>query len=165
VRPSSRPSATDDPARLAAAALLGTAAGMRSFTPAAALAVRGRLGDRPVVRVATAALALGELAGDKHPRTPSRTSPPALAGRIGSGAFVGLVAGGARGAAVGATASTAASFAFERLRGAIVARTPAPDPVVAVGEDALAIGTALAGAGLIPEERSLLARVRRLARI
>jgi uncharacterized membrane protein len=149
MRPPLRPAPDHAATRLGAAALLGASAGMRSFTPVAVLAARGGLGDRRVVRVATAVLALGELGADKHPRTPSRTAPPALAGRIGSGALVGFVAGGARGAAVGAGAAVAASYGFERLRGAVVARSPAPDAVVALAEDALAGGTAVAGAALL----------------
>jgi len=156
--------APDDTARrVGAAALLGAATGMRSLTPVAVLVLRGRLTDRPAARVVATGLALGELVGDKLPKTPARTSPPPLVGRIVGGAVVGAVAGGPRGAAVGAASSLAASFAFERLRAAIVERTGTPDVAVALGEDALAVGTALAGATLIPEDRSLRARARRLS--
>jgi uncharacterized membrane protein len=125
------------------AALLGTAAGLRSATPFGALALRGRLGGG---RARTAALlaAGGELVADKLPMTPSRTSPPAFAGRLASGAAAGrLVGGTAAGAAVGSATAAAGAFAGERMRAAIGHRTGWPDPLVALAEDALAVGLAL----------------------
>jgi uncharacterized membrane protein len=125
------------------AALLGAAAGLRSATPFGALALRGRLGDG-VGRTAALLAAAGELVADKLPMTPSRTSPPALAGRLASGATCGKVAGGAAGAIAGSAAAAATAFAGERTRAALGRRTGLSDPLIALAEDALAIGVALA---------------------
>lgn len=87
--------------------------------------------------------ALGELAADKHPRTPDRTDPGAAAGRIVSGALAGAftrsgpasIAGGIAGAA-GAVVGTQLGH---RLRTRL-ARQFGTDWPVAIAEDALAIG-------------------------
>lgn len=128
---------------LRAAALLGAAAGLRTATPFGALALRGRLGDGPV-RTAALTAAAGEIVIDKLPMTPSRTSPPGLAGRLASGAACGGLTAGAAGAAVGSAAAALAAFAGERTRAAIGRRSGWPDPLVAVAEDMLATGVALA---------------------
>jgi uncharacterized membrane protein len=125
------------------AAVLGGSAGLRSMTPVAALAVGGRLGESRALRWTLVAAAAGELIADKLPQTPSRTSPPALAGRLATGAFVGWNAAGVGGAALGAVAAGGAAVAGQRLRGALVARSGWPDPAIAVAEDGLAAGLAL----------------------
>ncbi len=125
------------------AILLGAAAGLRTSMPFGALALRSRLGAGPV-RVAAFAAVAGELTIDKLPMTPSRTSPPGLAGRLASGAACGGLTAGVAGAVVGSAAAAAAAFAGERTRAAIGQWTGLPDPLVAVAEDALAIGVALA---------------------
>jgi uncharacterized membrane protein len=118
-------------------AVIGAACGLRTFSGPAALAVHRGLGG-PRGRVAIVAVAVGELVGDKLPMTPARTSPPALAGRIVAGAFCGQRVGGAAGAGVGAAAAVMSAFAGMRARGEVVRALKLPDPVVAVGEDAVA---------------------------
>lgn len=127
---------------LPSAALLGAAGGLRSATPWAALALRGRLGGgrRRVMPVVAAA---GELVGDKLPQTPSRTSPPALGGRLVGGAAAGGLVAGPAGALVACGAAAFGAFAGERARAALGRRTGLPDPLIAVGEDLIAIGVAL----------------------
>jgi uncharacterized membrane protein len=128
---------------LAAAALLGVSGGLRTFTPLAALAVRGRLGGARAATVLPV-LAGGELVGDKLPIVPPRTSPPALAGRVGSGAVCGVTVAGPAGAVAGALAAAAATFAFTRGRAALGARTGVPDPLLGLCEDVAAIALAAA---------------------
>ena len=138
---------------LASAATLGWVAGMRSMT-APALASDALTGAHtfparqlahPLVRRGLAVAALGELVADKLPMTPSRTSPPALIGRLGSGVVVGAAIAAARGdsrvvaALVGGAMAVASSFLMESLRAETGRHTETPDPVVAVGEDALAV--------------------------
>lgn len=85
---------------------------------------------------------LGELVGDKLPKTPSRSALPPLLGRAASGALVGaavFVSEGRRattGAALGSTAAIVAAFAGERLRALAVEKTGLPDPAIALAEDA-----------------------------
>jgi len=143
-----------------AATALGWTAGMRSMTAPALLAralprASGSLLSRPTVRAGLAVAALGEMAADKHPAIPSRTSPPALIGRLGSGLLVGATIASARGdsrlagALIGGAAAVASSFAMERLRAEAGRQSGAPDAVVAVGEDALAVALGSAGASAV----------------
>jgi uncharacterized membrane protein len=125
------------------AALLGAAAGLRTSTPFGALALRGRLGGGSV-RLAAVACVVGELVIDKLPMTPSRTSPPGLACRLASAAVCGGLTSGAAGTVVGSAAACGAAFAGERTRAAIGRRIGLSDPLIALAEDALAIGIALA---------------------
>ena len=128
--------------RIAGAALLGAACGMRTFSGPAALAWRGAWVPGPG-RLALFAAAGGEVVGDKLPMIPPRTSPGPLAGRLVSGALCGARLAGAPGVAAGALAAAAATFGLPRARAAVAERTGLPDPVVAVGEDALAAASAL----------------------
>ncbi len=104
---------------------------------------------RDPARLALAALAAGELIADKLPGTPARTIPPALAFRALSGGYAGrsvarsLAADGRAGAIAGAAGAIAAAYLGMALRSAIVRATRLPDPIVALGEDALAIGGAV----------------------
>ena len=88
---------------------------------------------------------LGELIGDKLPRTPSRTAWPPILGRAVSGGLVGAAASlsegrhAATGAIVGSSAAVVAAFAGENLRALVVNRIGLPDPVVAVAEDAVVL--------------------------
>ena len=85
---------------------------------------------------------LGELVGDKLPKTPRRTALPPLLGRAASGALVGaavFVSDGRRattGAALGSTAAIVAALVGERLRALAVEKTGLPDPPIALAEDA-----------------------------
>jgi uncharacterized membrane protein len=129
------------PPALRAAALLGAVGGLRTSMPWGALALRGRLGGG--TRLAPLVAVAGELVIDKLPHTPSRTSPPGLACRLGSGAAAGWLIAGAPGAAIGSTAAGLSAFAGERTRAALGRRTGLPDPLIAVVEDLVAMGVAL----------------------
>ncbi len=143
--------------RLAMAAGLGLATGMRSMTPIAM--VSRELSDRPrlprhasrleewlardMVAVTLSAMALGELVADKLPGIPARVSPAPLFGRGVLGGVVGALAAGeddrALGAVVGAIAAVVGSYAGWFLRREAVRATMLPDAALAVGEDALTI--------------------------
>jgi len=142
---------------LLTAGLLGVVAGLRSQLPQAALAARGlepTSGPLSVLRSgvgrrAAYVAAVGELVIDKLPSTPSRVAPRGLAGRIASGAVAGASlasASGRRGAPLilpavfGAVGAYAGSWGGYSVRKAVVTASRLPDPVVAVGEDLLAVG-------------------------
>lgn len=135
-------------------AALGWVTGMRSLT-APALASRSLgharafpadLLTTPFAQNGLAVAALGELAADKHPDIPARTTPVPLAGRFGMGALVGAAVAATRGesrlggALLGGAVAVASSFVMERARREAGDRTGLPDLAVAVGEDALAVG-------------------------
>ena len=140
------------------AAALGWAVGMRSMTPPAVLArglARGLRPRRQPGKALASAVrwlplaAAGEMAADKLPAMPDRTSPPVLAGRVLSGAAVGAALGQARrtrpvaGALAGVAGAVASSFVMMRLRQRVGRRLDLPDAAVAVAEDALAVGLSL----------------------
>ena len=138
------------------AAVLGAATGMRSTVALAALVLRRSDGLPAVFRNPTArriaALADGaELVADKLPMTPSRLDPPGLAGRLISAGLAAMVlARSAHRTPIPAVlTASAAALAAARVchdaRAALARRVP--DPVVAVAEDALAIGLAALGSG------------------
>lgn len=138
---------------------LGVAAGMRSQVPGAVLAFRQpdaprRAGWRswPVLRNVWGRRALmlsgaGELAADKLPDIPPRTSPGSLSGRLLFGALAGLAIGTegrgrmalAKGALAGTVGALVGSFGGQRARKAIVDVTGLPDPSVAVVGDVTAV--------------------------
>ncbi len=130
--------ATASPAALRTAALLGTAAGLRAFTPLTALGLRGHLGSSTAVR-RVPLLGAGELVGDKLPFTPPRTSAPALAGRIASGALCGSRAARPRGAAVGALAAVVWANGGQHTRQWLGRRTGRSDAQLAAAEDVVAV--------------------------
>jgi uncharacterized membrane protein len=125
---------------------IGVTCGLRSMTGPAVIRWRAR----DPIRLAFAALAAGELIADKLPATPSRTIPPALLFRAVSGGFSGhgvarsLNADGRVGALAGAAGALAGAYAGMALRASIVKASGLPDPLVALAEDALAIGGAIA---------------------
>ena len=124
---------TVTPAALRDAAVLGVVSGMRTFMAPAALAARGRLPGRYVLLTAAA----GELAADKHPATPDRVGPPALAGRVTSAAVSGREVAGVPGAALAAGIAVAAAAAAFKLRADLSERVP--DVVLGAAEDAIAL--------------------------
>jgi uncharacterized membrane protein len=132
---------------LAGAALLGAAAGMRTFTAPAALTLRGRLLPGSRARFAVLAAAGGEFIGDKSPGVPARTSPPAFAGRIASGIVCGRVVAGTAGAVAGGAGAVAGTLAGHRARAALGELSGLPDPVLGVVEDGVAIGAAALASG------------------
>jgi uncharacterized membrane protein len=128
------------------AAALGAVSGMRTFGAWGGLALRGQIAD-PRLRTGLLVAAAGELVVDKTPWIPPRCDAPELIGRVISGALAGRVAGGARGARVGAAAAAATTYASERARALLGERLGVADPVLAVAEDALALGVATVAAG------------------
>jgi uncharacterized membrane protein len=139
---------------LGRAAALGAATGLRSTVALAALVVRRNEGlpaflRYPAARPAAAVADAGELVIDKLPGTPSRLEPPALAGRlIFAGLAAVVVARSARqppapAAAIAVAAALATAKAGHDARAALARRLPGP--VVAVAEDAVAIGLAVLG--------------------
>jgi uncharacterized membrane protein len=128
------------------AALLGTAAGMRSMMPLAALGVtlpRRRIVGAPLVLASAT-----ELVYDKLPRTGERTAPGPLAVRIVVGAIAGGIAAHVAGAAIalgaatGALAALASTFLFHRVRAEAARRVP--PLAAAIGGDLLALGASTA---------------------
>ena len=146
---------------LLSAALLGVVAGLRTQVPGAVLAARdleptdgplALLGTGVGKRVAYLG-AVGELIADKLPATPSRVEQAQLIGRVLGGVLAAASlasATGVRGArlilpaVVGGAGAWAGSWGGYLARKAAVERTGLPDPVVAVAEDLLAVGLALA---------------------
>jgi uncharacterized membrane protein len=139
---------------------IGVVAGLRSMTapaltswavhlgwlkPGAGLAWMGSL---PVVVLFTLA-ALAELVADKLPSTGKRTAAGPLVARIVmgglSGAVVCAAAGGSEvlGAALGGIGGVAGAFAGYEARAALVKSLGGRDIVIALLEDAVAIGTGL----------------------
>ncbi|MBC5824458.1 MAG: hypothetical protein GIW99_00820 [Candidatus Eremiobacteraeota bacterium] len=125
---------------------LGFVSGLRSLTPPAAIAL-SRGGGASLL---LCALAIGELVGDKLPRTPARTVPAALLFRTASGGFAGATISRAAGqpdvragAICGAVGALAGTFAGYEIRRRATADTGLPDFAVALVEDALAVWAAL----------------------
>ncbi|HMJ26031.1 MAG TPA: hypothetical protein VK475_09395, partial [Pyrinomonadaceae bacterium] len=94
-------------------------------------------------------LAIGELVVDKLPSTPNRTKLPGLIGRSVLGGVSGAavaVAGAqsiATGAVLGVAGAIAGAFAGYEVRKRLVHALKAPDFVIALLEDAVAIGGGL----------------------
>jgi uncharacterized membrane protein len=120
------------------AILLGLAAGLRTFSAPAALALRERPLNGP--RRAVLAAACGEMVADKLPSMPSRLQLRGLTGRVLSSAIAGRIVAGRRGAATGAVAALASAVAGNRARSAL------SSPLGAYAEDGLAIALATLGA-------------------
>lgn len=137
--------------------LIGGLSGLRTFTAPAVVAWSAQLGvlrldgalaligSTPAVAALTV-LALVELAADKWPKLPNRTTAPGLAARALAGALTGAclaaAAGGTAvlGAALGIAGAMAGAFAGFHARRAIVRRLGVPDWPVALLEDAVAVG-------------------------
>jgi uncharacterized membrane protein len=94
-------------------------------------------------------LAIVELITDKLPSTPSRTAPVGLIVRFITGALSGACVGvstgqsPAPGAILGAAGGLAGAFAGHQWRTGLVKALKVPDFVIAVIEDAIAIGAGL----------------------
>jgi uncharacterized membrane protein len=140
---------------------IGIVAGLRSLTAPATTAWGAHLnwlslagtpftfmGSTAAVAILTL-LAIVELVADKLPSTPSRTAPVGLIARILLGGLSGAVvaaAGGkafALGAVLGAVGGIAGAFAGYQIRTRLVKALKVPDFVVALLEDAVAIGGGL----------------------
>jgi uncharacterized membrane protein len=141
---------------------IGAVAGLRSMTAPALFSYvtshrdEPALAGTPLGRIATpqvagtlCVLAVGELIADKLPKTPSRTVPPSVLFRALSGGVIGAAvcaeAGRSRaaGAILGVAGAVAATYGAYHLRQATDHKTGLPDPVVALVEDAIAIGGGL----------------------
>lgn len=147
--------------------LLGAATGMRTFTPMAVICWFAYTGYLPVdgtwafwvAKLVTAivftVLAVGELAADKLPRTPDRTSTGPLLGRLVFGALAGgIVAAGMNGSEfegiiLGLGGALAGSFGGYLVRREIVEKSEGKDWPVAVAEDLVAVGFAVLAMGII----------------
>jgi uncharacterized membrane protein len=94
-------------------------------------------------------LALVELTTDKLPSTPSRLKPPGLIARILLGGLsgAGVAVSGAQsivlGAVLGVVGAVAGAFAGHEVRARLVRVLKVPDLVIALLEDAVAIGGGL----------------------
>lgn len=146
---------------LAGAAGIGAVAGLRSMMAPALLSQAARTGsidlsEGPVAFMGTqqaadiaTGLAVAELVADKLPSTPDRIAPFPLAARAVSGALVGAAVYSARkkdprpGALVGALAAVGAAFIGYALRRTLTNDAKAPGFLVALAEDAVAIGIAV----------------------
>jgi uncharacterized membrane protein len=106
------------------------------------------LGSMAAVAVFTVA-AIVELVTDKLPSAPNRTAPVGLIARIVLGALCGaaLAVSGAQsmtiGAVLGAAGGIIGAFGGYQARTGLVKALKVPDFVIAVLEDALAIGAGL----------------------
>jgi uncharacterized membrane protein len=136
---------------------IGFVAGLRSMTAPALVCWAAHLqwihltgtplsfmGSTIAVAIFTVA-AIGELVADKLPKTPARTAPGPLIGRIVMGALCGacLYAAAAAtpiiGAVVGAIGAVIGTFAGYHIRHALVTRLGVKDIFIAVTEDVIAI--------------------------
>ena len=142
---------------IVASVLLGAASGLRSQLGVATVVARSdsslpQILRRPLTRRLLMVAAAGELIADKLPATPSRLAPPGIASRLLLGALAaGLFAETQRApwrpaAAIGATSAALAAKLGHDLRARLARH--APDPAVAVVEDAVAVGLAAAGVSL-----------------
>jgi len=133
---------------------LGAASGLRSQIGVATVVVRSdsslpSIFRQPWTKGLLVAAAAGELVVDKLPTTPSRLAPPGLVARLALGALAAGLFARTRnapwlpGAAVGALSAAVAAKAGHDTRAQLARH--APDPAIAVVEDALALGLAAAG--------------------
>ncbi|MBW3623911.1 MAG: DUF4126 family protein [Armatimonadetes bacterium] len=154
---------TTTQANLLRALGMGAVAGMRSMTAPAILSYHAEKYHNPPLRNtpleplasenAPALLgmaAAGELLMDKMPFTPARTMLPSVIFRALSGAVAGAACTASEdgfersGAVAGALAALAATYGMYHLRKNAGEATGLPDSVIALLEDALAVGTGIA---------------------
>lgn len=139
---------------------IGIVAGLRSLTAPAAVSWAAHLGwldlhGTPLAFMgSTAAVAIfslaavAELVADKLPKTPSRTKPGSLIGRIImgglAGACVSVSATGSwvAGALLGGVGAVIGTFGGYELRRRLVRGLQVKDIVIAIPEDLVAIGLA-----------------------
>ena len=140
--------------------LIGLCAGLRSLTPAAAVAWSVHLGwpnltrrlsligSLPAVMILSLA-AITEVIIDKLPNTPNRTAPLGLIGRIVTGGFTGACVsiGGGKSALVGGglglLGGIVGCFGGYQVRARLVKSLRQPDFNIALLEDLIAIGGSL----------------------
>jgi uncharacterized membrane protein len=138
--------------------LIGVVCGLRSLTAPAVVAWAAHrnwinlnhtrlhfMGSIATVAIFTV-FALVELVADKLPSSPNRTAPPGLIARIVLGALCGaaLVVSGAQsmasGAVLGTVGGITGAFGGYQARTRLVKALKVPDFLIAILEDALAIG-------------------------
>jgi len=142
---------------LLAIPLLGFTTGLRSLTPMAVLSWYAWLEYLPIsgtwagwagrlsVAIVFTVLALGELAGDKMPRVPNRTSPLPLIFRLGMGGLAGAIAAtamngpGLEGVLLGAVGALLGAFSGFMVRRDLVEKIGCKDWHVALVEDVITI--------------------------
>jgi uncharacterized membrane protein len=147
--------------------LLGGLTGLRTMTPMAVLCWFACAGNLEVHRswafwttklvtaVVFTVLAVGELIGDKLPKTPNRTSPFPLMARIVFGGLVGAIAATGlhgsilEGVLLGVISAIAGAFLGFHLRQHLVKDRSFPDLPVALVEDALAVGLSVIALGIV----------------
>jgi uncharacterized membrane protein len=141
---------------------IGFVAGLRSMTAPAAVSWAACLGWIDLhgshlqwmgsgITVAIFSIAaVAELVADKLPKTPSRTAPGPLIGRIvlgglaGAGLAIAVRGSWLTGAALGGIGAVIGAFGGYEIRRRLVRALRAKDPMVAVVEDLVAIGLAYA---------------------
>jgi uncharacterized membrane protein len=140
--------------------LIGLFAGLRSLTPAAAVAWAVYLGWLTLTRrlslvgslpavIILSLLAITEIVFDKLPNTPNRTAPAGLIARIVTGGFTGACVslGGGRsalaGAGLGVIGGVVGCFGGFHVRARLVKSLRQPDFYIALLEDLIAIGGSL----------------------
>ena len=141
--------------------MIGVASGLRSMTAPAAVSWAAYLGwidlsttwaaflGRSPAPYIISLLALAELVADKLPKTPSRKAAPGFAARIVMGTFsgwalaVGIGISGLLGAVLGCGGAIAGTLGGYEARTRAVRALKVPDIVVALIEDAIAIGVSL----------------------
>jgi uncharacterized membrane protein len=141
--------------------VLGVSAGMRSMAPVAVVAWAAQLGwpglrqtslafmAAPLTAYAFTVFAIAELVFDKLPIATSRLGAGPLGARIVMGALCSATLCAAAhqsmaiGAAAGALGGVAGAFAGYHARRHLTTRLKAPDLLVALVEDAIAIGSAV----------------------
>lgn len=147
--------------------LLGAATGMRTFTPMAVICWFAYAGYVPVdgtwafwvAKLVTAViftvLAVGELVGDKLPRTPDRTAMGPLLARILFGGLVGGIVAVSlngsefEGVILGVGGVLVGAFGGYLVRREIVLRSGSKDWPVALAEDLITVGFAVLALGVI----------------
>lgn len=138
--------------------LIGAVAGMRALTPLAVVSNAARQGalpdgngappllGHPLVTAGTAALALGELAGDKMKSAPDRIVAPGIAARLVTGAVAGMALAPrerrAAAALLGAGGAVGAAYLTFALRMRAMRRFGQRS--TGLVEDALMLGSTLA---------------------
>jgi len=146
------------PAFVILALAIGVVAGLRALTAPMVVAWAARFGwlevqhtwggflARAVTPWVLTVLAIGELVNDQNPKTPARTAMPSFLFRIVCGGFAGgaLATGSDHGlvggivlGALGAIAGTLGGF---EARTRLVHALRVPDAVIALPEDAIAVG-------------------------
>jgi uncharacterized membrane protein len=135
--------------------ILGAASGLRSQLGVAAVVARSDpslplMFREPWIRRLLLAAAAGELVVDKLPATPSRLAPQGIVPRLVLGALAASLSAQTRqaswlpAAALGASSAAIAARLGHDVRARLALHTP--DAAVALAEDALALGAAVAGA-------------------